>query len=107
MSNDWKVFVEYRPGMLATFIYISRRVSPDKMQFLTKGGDEVITVEANGALKDEVYYARFEDDIIGSLIVEALDKRGIKAPSQSYIEGKLEATENHLHDLRKLNKGLL
>lgn len=99
--NDWQVHVEYRPGQLATFIYVSRRFG-DKLEFLTKGGDEGVTVDRLGAFKDEVYYAKFEDDFIGRLIVEALDKRGIKAPDQSYVEGKLQATTEHLSDLRKL-----
>lgn len=101
MNDQWKVFVEYRPGQLSTtFIYVSRRVSLDKVQYLTKGGEILQTVDTAKAFKDEVYFARFEDDFIGSLIVEALDKRGIKAPSQSFTEGKLQATEAHLNDLR-------
>lgn len=107
MRDDWKVFVEYRPGVMSTFIYVSRARGDNKVEFLTKGGDEAVVVDRTSAFKDEVYFARFEDDFIGSLIVEALDKRGIKAPSQSFIAGKLEATENHLQDLRKLNRGLL
>ena len=102
MSNDWQVFVEYRPGMMSTFIYVSRRVTPGRVEFLIKGGDEARTIEQEDALKDEVYFARFEDEFIGRLIVEALDKRGIKAPAQSYTEGKLQATQEHLQDLRKL-----
>lgn len=103
MENyDWKVFVEYRPGVMSTFIYVSRRRGLDRVEYLVKGGDEIKTIDTTSALKDEVYFARFEDDYIGSLIVEALDKRGIKAPSQSYIAGKYEATTEHLQDLRKL-----
>lgn len=106
MNNyDWQVFLEYRPGMMSTFIYVSRRREHGVMEFLTKGGEEYVTVK-DGAYKDDVYFARYEDDLIGSLIVEALDKRGVKAPSQSFIAGKLEATENHLQDMRALNKNL-
>ena len=101
MSNDWQVYIEYRPGMMSTFIYVSKRAG-DSIEFMTKGGTEFVTVTDKGAFKDEVYYARFEDDYIGRLLVEALDKRGIKAPSQSFIEGKYEATNSHLQDLRKL-----
>ena len=102
MDSNWKVQVEYRPGFMSTFIYISRRIAPDKIEFLIKGGDEHKTVDVTKAYKDEVYYARYEDDFIGSLIVEALDKRGIKAPAQSFTEGKLQATEAHLNDLRMM-----
>lgn len=99
----WRVSVEYRPGVAATFIYVGRKVTPNTREFLVKGGEEVVTIDPTTAQQtEEVYFARFEDDHIGSLIVEALDKRGIKAPSQSYIEGKYEATSDHLKDLRKL-----
>src|SRR5690606_23513672 len=96
---DWQIHVEYRPSLMSTFIYVSRRTTLGKIQFLTKGGDEMQEVDDTGAFKDEVYFARYEDDRIGSLIVEALDKRAVKAPAQSYIEGKLEATSEHLEDL--------
>lgn len=102
MSNDWTVHVEYRPGIMATFIYVSRRRELGRIEFLVKGGDESQVVEDSGAFKDEVYFARYEDDFIWRLLVEALDKRGVKAPAQSYVEGKLQATEAHLSDLRKM-----
>src|SRR5690348_16860646 len=102
MNDDWQVHIEYRPGVMSTFIYVMRRRELGLREFLVKGGDEVRTIKDAEAAKDEVYFARFEDDFIGSLIVEALDKRGIKAPAKSYLEGKLEATSEHLSDLRKL-----
>jgi len=36
-------------------------------------------------------------------LAEALNERGI-SPSRQYVEGKLEATERHLSDTRKLLK---
>ena len=102
MNNEWKVQVEYRPGKMSMFIYVSRRIAPNQIEFITKGGDLREVVETTGAFNDEVYYARLEDDSISSLLVEALDKRGIKAPSQSFTEGKMQATEAHLSDLRKM-----
>jgi len=99
---DWQVHVEYRPGMMSTYIYVMRRREVGVMEFLVKGGEEVQTVKDEGAFKEEVYFARYENDYIGRLIVEALDKRGVKAPAQSYVEGKLEATTEHLQDLRQL-----
>lgn len=40
-------------------------------------------------------------NILGKL-QQALSEYGIKAPDKSFVEGKLEATENHLKDLQKL-----
>lgn len=65
MRDDWKVFVEYRPGVMSTFIYVSRARGDNKVEFLTKGGDEAVVVDRTSAFKDEVYFARFEDEVIG------------------------------------------
>ena len=102
MNREWQVRIEYRPGQSSTYIYVMRRLEVGRNEFLVKGGDESKTVDVTSAISDEVYFARFEDDEIGSLLVEALDKRGIKAPSQSFAEGKLQATEAHLSDLRQM-----
>ncbi len=37
-------------------------------------------------------------------IAEGLARLNVKAPEQSFIEGKLEATERHMKDLRMLLK---
>lgn len=102
MSNDWKVFIEYRPGVMSTFIYVCRKIDERKAEYIIKGGEERKVIDLASAVQEDVHFARYEDDLIGSLIVEALDKRGIKAPSQSFIQGKYEATSEHLQDLRKL-----
>lgn len=96
--DNWRVDIEYRPGELSTFIYVSRWLGHER-QFLTKGGEETVMVK-KGDFRGEVHFARYEDDMVGRLIVEALDKRGVKAPAQSFVQGKLEATEKHLEDMR-------
>lgn len=101
---DWKIHVEYRPGDMRTYVYVTRRQFDGPRQFLTKGGELVVTKEsAKDAVDDaELHFLAVEEDYILSLLIEALDKRGVKAPAQSYIEGKFEATQAHLEDLRKL-----
>lgn len=99
---DWQVHVEYRPDDMRTYVYATRRAGTDETQFLIKGGIEIVTHKYGVKYDDEVHMLAIEDDYILSLLIGALDKRGIKAPAQSYIEGKFEATQNHLEDLRKL-----
>jgi hypothetical protein len=101
--NDWQVFIEYRPGELRTFIYVARRIDSGVRQYLTQGGVVCVTVK-DGEKTDnpDIHFIAVEDEYVLSLIVEALDKRGVKAPAQSYIEGKYQATSEHLQDLRKL-----
>lgn len=101
MNGDWQVHVEYRPGIMSTFIYVSRRRG-EVVEFITKGGDEFRTLKNGDVAVEDIYYGRFEDPLVGQLLVEALDKHGVKAPAQSFIAGKLEATEAHLEDVRKL-----
>lgn len=36
------------------------------------------------------------------VLMEALSKNGVKLPEKAFIEGKLEATERHLEDMRTL-----
>jgi DNA-binding LacI/PurR family transcriptional regulator len=102
MNNEWRCFVEYRPSVVGTFLYVCQRLDSTHTQFLIKGGEKIVTVDPSSHPKEDVYYARFEDAYIGQLIVEALDKHGIKAPAQSFVEGKLQATEKHLEDMRSI-----
>ena len=99
---DWRIHIEYRPGDMRTYVYAMRRLDNEQMQFLTKGGKQMVTKKPDSPDDGELYLLAVEDDHILSLLLEALDKRGIKAPAQSYIEGKLEAKTEHLEDLRKL-----
>lgn len=99
---DWQVHIEYRVDMLATYVYVTRRVEANKTEFITKGGEQHVVKDMSGRKDEDLHFARFEDEYVARLLVEALDKRGVKAPAQSFVEGKLEATSDHLQDLRKL-----
>jgi hypothetical protein len=100
---DWKVYIEYRPDRLRTYLYITRIVGTGLRELLVEGGSKIVTLKDGEILdKDVTHFAEFDDEHLMRLVVEALDKRGIKAPAQSYTEGKLEATTEHLQDLRKL-----
>ena len=89
---------------MCTFVYVSRRLPGSIAEFIVKGGEEAVLHDITSSNQPELHFARFEDEYIASLLVEALDTRGIKAPAQSFVEGKLQATENHLEDMRKLMK---
>lgn len=100
--DNWRIHIEYRPSDMRTYVYVMRKTHNSNQEFLTKGGAEAVVI-AEGSLKTEdIHFMAVADDHILSLLIEAFDKRGIKAPAQSYIEGKLEAKTEHLEDLRKL-----
>lgn len=46
---------------------------------------------------------RWQDEILKALL-EHINERGIRTENENKIEGKLEATERHLKDLRQLLK---
>jgi len=39
MNDNWEVHIEYRPASMNTFIYVSRRIAPETIEFLIKGGE--------------------------------------------------------------------
>ena len=100
--NDWEVSLEYMIDSFTYRLYIYRKLGGRKAEFITKGGAEIVTADLTSALTEDRHFAEFDDEGTLSLMAQALDKRDIKPPKQSYVEGKLEATENHLKDMRKI-----
>lgn len=99
--DNWQVHIEYKPGMMHHFVYLSRKYR-DRIQFLTKGGEEQVETQIGERTTDDPYFMMVEDDSILYALGEAIAKKGYKAPDQHLIEGKLEATQAHLQDMRSL-----
>lgn len=64
--------------------------------------DGIIERFPEGAAIPQEPFMHLEQDMLQSL-ADALNDNGIK-PQQGFIEGKLQATENHLQDMRTLLK---
>lgn len=92
--NEWQIKI-VDPGYKFTReIYISRRLPNGNAEFLGTGEVEVgATPKPSLELTPEQLQA-FSD---------ALNANGFK-PQDGFTEGKLEATERHLLDMRKLLK---
>jgi len=71
-------------------------------------GDKTDVLQSNKTIKTIEYGEEYEptllieDDMLQAL-AEALHEKGIN-PKKEYVQGKLEATESHLQDMRVLLK---
>lgn len=93
--ENWNIEIVDVGYKLAKDIYIFRQSSGGKTEML--GGKIVEFGEAN----PEPTLSLTNEQL--RKLAEAINKQGIN-PQKEYVEGKLEATENHLQDMRKLLK---
>lgn len=98
--ENWEARIVFKPGQTTQGVYISRKHSSGGREYL-KSGEMVETVAPGMAPKDDPYFALLDEDQLKALQV-AISEFGIKPPEASYIEGKLEATEKHLEDMRSI-----
>lgn len=101
---EWRIKINERPAQLITDIWIFRRGA--------KGGEIILWTPKEGDVVEEKSFG-YGDSIpptltlntnLLPLLMEALRDNGVKLPDESFTKGKLEATENHLRDLRQLLK---
>ena len=102
--GDWKIEILDRPAQFLTDIWIYRRGPNGGTIFYSfKGNDVVEEVEHKGGSAPFPATLTIPCDL-KSLLLEALLSKGVKSPDKSFVEGKLEATEEHLADLRHILK---
>jgi hypothetical protein len=96
MYNNWKIRIIDNPIKINRDIYIFRRQG-NKYQILTQEG----LIEKNeGDSIDEKPIMELTPEQLQAFSDE-LSNVGYK-PQKGFMEGKLEATEKHLEDMRKL-----
>ncbi len=103
MEENWEARVVFNPGRITNSIYISRyRPGHGGVREFLRPDDMVVTQIPGKPLKEEeIVFANLDDDQIRALVV-AFDKHGVKRPDAGFTEGKLEATEKHLEDMRSI-----
>jgi hypothetical protein len=97
--GEWKVQIVYAPGKISNEVYIYRKL-PSGQEFLTKDGNSQMVTEG-GPTNDNLYFAVLDDDQLQEF-ANALANKGVRTTNDSKNEGLLEATNNHLQDMRKL-----
>lgn len=96
MESDWKVRIREAIGINTYGVFIYREIGR-KLEIAR--GNVVEMVEEGAAVEPSLvlYPQQLQ------AFADALNKMGIN-PSKEYTEGKLEATEKHLTDMRTLLK---
>ena len=95
MKNNLLIQIIDRPGCFERDIYLFYK--RDRVTFLIQGDTAVEIGE--GVCPDKPTLRLGPEELQG--LVDALSEKGIK-PKQGFIEGKLEATDKHLEDMRRL-----
>lgn len=101
-SNEWKARI-YEEPMNGNF----------KIYIISDSPGNIRGYVSNAHTGEISYLKEGEDMISHSMVLTqgmmqalftALQGQGMKPVEQSYVEGKLEATEKHLEDMRTLSK---
>lgn len=101
-AGGWQVQVEQVGGRYAKQIYIYRTMHDGTVEVMQSDLNTVTTYPAKYDQTKPIAPTLIVEEGLLALIVNAV--KGIKPPERQYTEGKLEATENHLKDLRHLLK---
>jgi hypothetical protein len=104
LMEPWKIEIQQRPAQFLTDIWIYRRSSTNKIIIYRYRDHNVVEEEEAeyGAARLPATLT-IPNDLV-PLLLDAIVNEGIKAPAQTFKEGKLAATEAHLKDLRYMLK---
>ena len=99
MEHKLNVFLQEVPGAFNKNLYIFLpTIKPGVMKILYSGG-KTKEYEIGSAINEPTLVLSPE---MMEMLMEELLSQGIKPPAHSFVEGKLEATEAHLKDMRAL-----
>ena len=98
--ENWQVRIFQNPMMTMTDIFIFRRIGDGKVEVLQRDLQTIKTLKSSEQRSND--YTLSLPDFIFQSLVDAVHQ--YKPSEGKYTEGKLEATENHLTDLRHLLK---
>lgn len=100
--EDWKTYISKSQFRNGYDVYIYKNIGDGKKMVQYFNGDMIETkvIEEGQAGNGP---SLFLMDNIAQALVDELSNKGIK-PKQGYLEGKLEATQDHLKDVRTLLK---
>ena len=100
MMEDWKVRVRHGFDTLMTEIIVYRHLHDGRVEVQDAKGDVVSYDRGTSAV---VPTFRIHEFLLQEL-VEAIKSSGTRTKDESRTEGKLEATERHLADMRQMLK---
>lgn len=101
-SNEWKVKIYEDPSMDDFKVYILSTSPGDIQTYVSNAKTHEWKVRKDGeGMEPAMTLTRG----MMQALFTALQGQGMKPIEQSYVEGKLEATEEHLKDMRRLAFG--
>ena len=101
MFGEWKVDVVYRPEYLGYAVYMSRKMR-GRHDFLNASGKVTSVDEGKAMNLDKQYvFAILDPDQVQG-IADAFANVGIHTVNDHKNAGLLEATQNHLEDMRSI-----
>jgi len=99
LGKDWEVVVGHADWMGRTDIYIINRDNDGV--YVAEPIDLVMKLVTEGeSAEPTLRLDSFAARALLQALTNAIDKEGIKPPSESYLKGELDATKYHLEDVR-------
>lgn len=95
--NPWEISIQRLPGRTTLALYIFRRGHNGKTE-VVQGNDTIVTFDEGQDFEPTI--TLFPEML--SVLMKELSEYGVRLPEQSFIEGKLYATDKHLEDMRRL-----
>ncbi len=101
-NGEWQISIK-EDFSWDVSVYIFRHVieGTEMLKVGKNGSLEYGAIIPHGGSKDVKPTFQLPPETLQSLF-DALQKRGMKPSDQSFVEGKLQATEKHLEDMRKI-----
>lgn len=97
--GEWHVQVITMPGYMLNRVYLMQHEG-STTSFLTKD-NTLVTAKPGELTRDDLYFVEMDDDQLQAF-ADALAGRGIKTSNDHKNEGLLEATREHLNDMRRI-----
>lgn len=98
--GEYKVHIAYSPENLGWFVYLMQNTTQGRLFLLPQGKTKLVK-QGETYSGDKLYFAILQHEEMQAL-AQAFADNGIKTKDNSLMEGKLQATEKHLEDMRKL-----
>lgn len=101
LRENWKVRIENSPATILREVWVYRHLPDGKTEILQPDLKTATTVDPYVVHDEQKPTMLLHPDILEALVAEA---KNLTPTPKQYTEGKLEATESHLSDLRQLLK---
>lgn len=101
MENNLRIEIVKDPVSRNTNIYIISKYGPKDVLIIPNRTRSYQEEEMNYDGVQQEPSFRLSNDVV-EVLFQKLSEQGFKPKESSFIEGKLQATESHLEDMRKL-----